>query len=173
MVLADSHCHLQLLREGQNAEDLIARARDAGVAKILVPGTTLEDSARAVALAEAHEGVYAAARGHPHGAAGFGRDPMAAFYAVGCTADAATACADNKYLTEDPQLNARGYFVEVEHPELGRKFLYPGAPCILSATPWRLYRRPPLLGEHNKEVLGGELGLSVEAIRVLRADGVC
>jgi TatD DNase family protein len=74
MILADSHCHLQLLREGQNVEDLIARARDAGVTKILVPGTTLEDSARAVALAEAHEGVYAAVGVHPHEAADFDRE---------------------------------------------------------------------------------------------------
>ncbi|HZY58865.1 MAG TPA: CoA transferase [Candidatus Binataceae bacterium] len=76
-------------------------------------------------------------------------------------------------LLNDEQLKARGYFVEVEHPELGRKFLYPGAPYLLSATPWRLYRRPPLLGEHNKEVLAGELDLTVEEIAVLRAEGVC
>ena len=76
-------------------------------------------------------------------------------------------------LVNDEQLIARGYFVEVEHPELGRKFLYPGAPYLFSGTPWRLYRRPPLLGEHNKEILTGELGLSIEELGVLRAEGVC
>jgi len=76
-------------------------------------------------------------------------------------------------LPRDEQLVARNYFVEVEHPELGRKFLYPGAPYIFSHTPWRLYRRPPLLGEHNDAVLGGELGISHEEIAVLRAEGVC
>jgi TatD DNase family protein len=77
--LADSHCHLQLLREGQKVEELISRARAAGVAKILVPGTTLEDSARAVALAEGHDGVYAAVGVHPHEAKDFdpGRDASA------------------------------------------------------------------------------------------------
>ena len=55
---------------------------------------------------------------------------------------------------------ARGYFVEVEHPELGRKFRYPGAPYLFSGTPWRVYRRPPLLGEQTSEILRGELGLS-------------
>jgi len=56
---------------------------------------------------------------------------------------------------------------------LGRKFLYPGAPYLFNATPWRLYRRPPLIGEHNHDVLGGELGLSVEELAVLHAEGVC
>ncbi len=67
-------------------------------------------------------------------------------------------------LVNDEQLMARGYFVEVEHPELGRKFLYPGAPYLFSGTPWRLYRRPPLLGEHNKEILTGELGIAIEEL---------
>jgi len=76
-------------------------------------------------------------------------------------------------LPRDEQLRARNYFIEVEHPELGRKFLYPGAPHLFSGTPWRLYRRPPLIGEHTKEVLSGDLGLSVEVLSVLRAEGVC
>jgi benzylsuccinate CoA-transferase BbsE subunit len=76
-------------------------------------------------------------------------------------------------LSDDEQLKARGYFVEVEHPELGRKFLYPGAPYLLSATPWHVYRRPPLLGEHNKEVLSDELGLPADELAVLRTEGVC
>ncbi len=76
-------------------------------------------------------------------------------------------------LINDEQLLARGYFVEVEHPELGRKFLYPGAPYLFSGTPWRVYRRPPLLGEHNKEILTGELGMAIEELAVLRAEGVC
>jgi benzylsuccinate CoA-transferase BbsE subunit len=76
-------------------------------------------------------------------------------------------------LPADEQLRARGYFVEVEHPELGRKFLYPGAPYLFGATPWRLYRRPPLIGEHNREILVAELGLGIDELAVLRAEGVC
>ncbi len=52
-------------------------------------------------------------------------------------------------LLSDEQLSARGYFVEVEHPELGRTFRYPGAPYLFNGSPWRVYRRPPLLGEHT------------------------
>ena len=62
-------------------------------------------------------------------------------------------------LFDDEQLLARGYFAEVEHPELGRKFRYPGAPCIFGGTPWRVYRRPPMLGEHTGEILRDDLGI--------------
>ncbi len=72
----------------------------------------------------------------------------------------------------DEQLEARGYFVDVEHPELGRTFRYPGAPFRLDATPWRVYRRPPLVGEHTAEILGGELGIGAEELAVLNAQGV-
>jgi len=44
---------------------------------------------------------------------------------------------------EDKQLAARGFYVEVEHPELGDTITYPGAPLILNEAPWRVYHRPP------------------------------
>ena len=69
-MICDSHGHLQMLPEGERGE-AIARARDAGVGKILVPGTTLEDSRLAVEVAEAHEGVVAAVGIHPHEAKDF------------------------------------------------------------------------------------------------------
>lgn len=47
----------------------------------------------------------------------------------------------------DPHFVARGWPVEVEHPELGRSFTYPGQPYRLTATPWEIRRRAPLLGE--------------------------
>jgi TatD DNase family protein len=49
----------------------IARAREAGVGRFLVPGTTLADSAGAVELAAAHEGAVAAVGVHPHEAKDF------------------------------------------------------------------------------------------------------
>ncbi len=75
-------------------------------------------------------------------------------------------------LAEDPQLRERGFFVPVEHPELGKTFRYPGAPFLFQKTPWRISRRPPLLGEHNGEVYCGELGLREEELAVLAADEV-
>jgi crotonobetainyl-CoA:carnitine CoA-transferase CaiB-like acyl-CoA transferase len=75
-------------------------------------------------------------------------------------------------LFDDEQLKARGYFVEVAHPELGRTFRYPGAPHLFNGTPWRVYRRPPLLGEHTAEILHDELALDVREIATLAAAGV-
>lgn len=53
----------------------------------------------------------------------------------------------------DRQLRARGHFVELDHPELGRTVTYSGAPFLASASPFRFARRPPCLGEHTDEVL--------------------
>ena len=64
----------------------------------------------------------------------------------------------------DPHLQDRGFFVEVEHAELGENFTYPGAAAIYNDSPWRIYRRAPLIGEHNREVFCGELGLSPEEL---------
>jgi TatD DNase family protein len=71
-ILSDSHCHLQMA--GQDAAAVLERARAAGVTQFLIPGTTLEDSAAAVELAEGREGVYSAVGVHPHEAKDF--DPV-------------------------------------------------------------------------------------------------
>jgi crotonobetainyl-CoA:carnitine CoA-transferase CaiB-like acyl-CoA transferase len=67
---------------------------------------------------------------------------------------------DAAEMLSDEQLRDRGFFVEVEQPELGRSLTHIGAPAMLSETPWLLIRRAPALGEHSREVLMGELGLS-------------
>ena len=54
---------------------------------------------------------------------------------------------------EDPHFIDRGFRVEVEHPDLGRSFTYPGAPYLFHDSPWKIQRRAPLLGEHQAEVL--------------------
>ena len=75
-------------------------------------------------------------------------------------------------LLDDEQLAARGYFVEVEHPEHGRSFRYPGAPYLFNGSPWRVRRRPPLLGEHTGEILHSELGFAVDKLAALAAEGI-
>jgi crotonobetainyl-CoA:carnitine CoA-transferase CaiB-like acyl-CoA transferase len=75
-------------------------------------------------------------------------------------------------LFDDEQLLARGYFVSVEHPELGRTFRYPGAPYLFTASPWQVFRRPPLVGEHTREILERELGLEPDHIATLSAEGI-
>lgn len=68
----------------------------------------------------------------------------------------------------DPQLKARGFWVELEHAELGGKIAYPGVPMHLSEASCRVGRRAPLLGEHNREVYVGELGLAVDELVILK-----
>ena len=55
---------------------------------------------------------------------------------------------------EDPHFKARGFQVPVHHEDLDRTLRYPGAPYKLPASPWRISRRAPHLGEHTEEVLG-------------------
>ena len=75
-------------------------------------------------------------------------------------------------LIDDPQLKHRGFFTEVEHPELDRTIRYPGGPVHFNTTPWRIARRPPLLGEHNRVIYEEELGLDTNEIVTLRDTGV-
>lgn len=74
-------------------------------------------------------------------------------------------------LTASPQLAAREFFVAVEHPPTGRTLRMPGAPVRLTASPARIQRPAPALGQHNLEVLG-ELGLTADDAGHLAAAGV-
>lgn len=62
MRFTDSHCHLTM----SDAAAELERARAAGVAGFVVPATKLEDAPQAVAVAEAHDDVWAAVGFHPH-----------------------------------------------------------------------------------------------------------
>jgi CoA:oxalate CoA-transferase len=74
-------------------------------------------------------------------------------------------------VVDSPQYRERGYFADIEHPVLG-KARYPGAPFIMSGTPWRAKSPAPTLGQHNKEVLCDGLGYSPQELALLRAAGV-
>ena len=75
-------------------------------------------------------------------------------------------------LLDDPHLHDRGFWKEVEHPELGRSFTYPGEAAIYNGSPWRISRRAPLIGEHNTEIFCDELGLSRGELCVLAENRV-
>lgn len=70
---------------------------------------------------------------------------------------------------EDEQLRDRSWFIDVEHPELGLTFTYPGAPYKLSETPWQVNRRAPLIGEDTHNVLTDWLGMAPDAVTELLA----
>lgn len=64
--LIDTHCHIHDAHFGDDADAAIARARDAGVELMLTLGENAVNSRIAIALAERHESVLAAAGVHPH-----------------------------------------------------------------------------------------------------------
>ena len=70
-------------------------------------------------------------------------------------------------LHHDPQLRAREFMVETEHPTGGRR-RHPGVPWRTDAMAPN-YQPAPLLGEHTHEVLTGLLGLSEEEYEELDA----
>jgi benzylsuccinate CoA-transferase BbsE subunit len=72
---------------------------------------------------------------------------------------------------DDPHWRDRGFFVEVEHPEQGRSYTYPGLPYRFNGSPGKVRHRAPLLGEHNYAVYVNELGLTTEELRQLFEGG--
>lgn len=72
--LVDSHCHLDLPQLAQELPEVIARARAAGVTRMVTICTRLRNEPAVRAIAEAHDGVFYAAGTHPMHAAD---EPMA------------------------------------------------------------------------------------------------
>ena len=72
---------------------------------------------------------------------------------------------------EDPHVNARDMFVELEHPKAGKIKLI-NFPLKFSETQPVLKTPAPLLGQHNKEVLSELLEYDAEKIQDLMKKGV-
>jgi len=68
------------------------------------------------------------------------------------------------------QLKARQAFSRIDHPAAGA-LEYPAAPFKMGITPFRT-DRAPLLGEHNEEIYGTELGIGAGDLRRLEQEGV-
>lgn len=73
-----------------------------------------------------------------------------------------------KDMLEFGQLADRKYWVEVNHPELATNITYPGSFVKATEVPPKIYRRAPLIGEHNEEIYIGELGLTKKDILTLK-----
>ena len=71
---------------------------------------------------------------------------------------------------EEPQVQARGIRVELDHPVAG-KLPTVASPMRFSATPVEYKLAPPVLGQHTEEILRGLLQLDGAAIARLRAEG--
>ena len=68
---------------------------------------------------------------------------------------------------QGPQLKAREFFVDVDHPELRTVLPYPGVPYRLNQGALKRRRRAPLIGEDNAQIYEKELGLSEEEMERL------
>ncbi len=84
---------------------------------------------------------------------------------------AAMPTLTNKDLALDPHLRQRGFLVELEHPEVGKR-THAGVPWTMSATPCKVRGPAPVLGADTDQVLSSLLGFSGEKIAALRRDGV-
>ena len=88
---------------------------------------------------------------------------------LGAAGIPAGATFDTMELLHDPDLEARGIFQTVQHPDRGAHKM-PAWPVKMSDSNVPL-AAAPLLGEHTEEVLGTWLDADADAIARLRTDG--
>ena len=81
-------------------------------------------------------------------------------------------CNTLQDVRKSPQLEARGFWVDVYHPELNTSLTYLGPYIRLSETPIKATRRAPLIGEHNDEIYVGELGLTRAQMAQIKGQGI-
>ena len=75
-------------------------------------------------------------------------------------------------VVDSPQLAARNYWRLLEHPDLAQTFRYPGPFAQFSGTPIAYHRRPPTVGEHNREIYMDELGFTAPQLTALQSRGI-
>ena len=71
----------------------------------------------------------------------------------------------------NPHFRERGLYSEIEHPALGTEPIF-NLMWQFSHTPARIQRHAPLLGEHNREVFCGLLGMGVSEVSRLEEEQV-
>jgi len=95
-------------------------------------------------------------------------DAMNALQAAGVASGVARLPIE---LLKDPQLHARGFIQQIDRAFIGRH-PQPSMPFRETGKPFEIRSAPPTLGEHNREILAGMLGLSDAEIEQLARDGV-
>jgi len=80
---------------------------------------------------------------------------------------AAFPSMSNKDLAEDPHFAKRGYLVQLDHPEVGKR-IHAGIPWKMSETPCTVRTPAPLRGADTEDVLKSMLGFTLDRIEQLR-----
>jgi benzylsuccinate CoA-transferase BbsF subunit len=84
---------------------------------------------------------------------------------------AASVQRPSERIDADPNTEAWGLWPEVTHSAMGRVRV-DGLPVHLSETDWTIQRGAPCLGQHNREVFGGLLGIDDDELTELHEQGV-
>lgn len=95
-------------------------------------------------------------------------EAMAVLQAAGVAAGVARLPID---MLKDPQLEARGFIQMIDRAFIGRH-PQPSMPFRETAQPYAIRNAPPTLGEHNRDILGGLLGLSDAELEGLAREGI-
>ncbi|MEX1253355.1 MAG: CoA transferase [Dehalococcoidia bacterium] len=100
------------------------------------------------------------------------QDHYEAFHLLQRAGVKAAPVLDGKELLLDPHFRGRGQFDTVDHPHVGKRPIPRHLAAKFSSFEASAGGPAPLLGEHNREVLGGLLGLSDEELAALEEQGV-
>jgi crotonobetainyl-CoA:carnitine CoA-transferase CaiB-like acyl-CoA transferase len=95
-------------------------------------------------------------------------EAMSALQSAGVASGVARLPID---LLQDPQLHTRGFIQQIDRAFIGRH-PQPSMPFRETGRPFEIRFAPPTLGEHNREILAGLLGLSDAEIEQLARDGI-
>lgn len=115
--LVDSHCHLDFDSLQADLDDVVARARAAGVTRMVTICTRLRNEPQVRAIAERYEGVFYAAGTHPMSAA---EEPLATVEALCALADHPSFVGigetglDYHYTAESAAVQAQSLRIHIE-----------------------------------------------------------
>ena len=153
--MIDTHCHLNFKAFRKNLPDVIDGAKKAGVNQIIVPGTDLETSKKAVEIAQIYEGVWAAVGIHPHHAYEIINDKSEALNSKFQTnSNYQNSNVQNKKVSDLEELLSRPKVVAVGEIGLD-KHQY-------QKTKYENYRIDSELVELQKELLGFQIKLAIK-----------
>jgi crotonobetainyl-CoA:carnitine CoA-transferase CaiB-like acyl-CoA transferase len=95
------------------------------------------------------------------------QEPQTAMEALQAKGISAGRVLDTNTVLEDPHLNDRGFWIEIPHPQM-HPYRQQGSFWPLATARPAPRRHSPLFGEHNTEILQGELGLTDEDLDKLK-----